>query len=272
MRVRSRRAGLNAVNTPMTNRSRYATPMPAATLHRLPHAVLDLPSRDWKAMKIERLLDLAHRPQPIRMLEIGTGSGGIAHYFATHPSLRCDVTAVDVVDNRLVHDGYAYLQVQDVELPFVGASFDVIITNHVIEHVGDAVAQARHLAEVHRVMKPDGVGYLAVPNRWMITEPHYRLKFLSWWPHRWRTPYLRLMRKGDYYDCEPLQLRQLERMLAAAGFNYRNLCIDAWRTLLEIERPQSFASNVLRFLPASALHAFQHLIPTLIYRLTRNSA
>lgn len=66
---------------------------------RKPHAVLDLPSRDWKAMKIERLLDLAHRPRPMRMLEIGTDSGGIAHYFGTHPTLRCDATAVGVCDN-----------------------------------------------------------------------------------------------------------------------------------------------------------------------------
>jgi len=30
---------------------------------RQPHAVLDLPSRRFKGLKIERLLDLANRPQ-----------------------------------------------------------------------------------------------------------------------------------------------------------------------------------------------------------------
>lgn len=155
-------------------------------------------------MKIERLLNLAQRAQPMRMLEVGTGSGGIAHYFATHPTLQCEVTATDVCDNRLVYEGYEYRQVLGVELPFDDASFDVALTNHVIEHVGDAAAQHRHLTEIRRVIKPSGVGYLAVPNRWMLTEPHYRLKFLSWWPHAWRTPYLRLMRKGTFYDCEPL--------------------------------------------------------------------
>lgn len=67
---------------------------------RQPHAVLDLPSRSWKAEKIARLLKLASRKQPIRLLEIGTGSGGIAHWFAHHPQLRCEVVAVDVCDNR----------------------------------------------------------------------------------------------------------------------------------------------------------------------------
>lgn len=246
--------------------------MSIAAVQRQPHAVLDLPSRNWKAEKIARLLDLAHRPQPMRMLEIGTGSGGISHWFATHPSLRCDVAAVDVVDNRRVRDGYAYRQVQGVELPFADASFDVVITNHVIEHVGDADAQHHHLAEIHRVMKPDGVGYLAVPNRWMLTEPHFRLKFLSWWPHAWRTPYLRLMRKGDHYDCEPLQMRQLERMLATAGFRYRNLCIEAWRETFGIERPQSFGTRLLRATPDILLVPLKRIIPTLVYCIERAHA
>jgi len=77
---------------------------------RQPHAVLDLPSRSWKAEKIARLLDLANLRQPMRLLEIGTGSGGIAHWFAHHPQLRCDVVAVDVCDNRKLHEGYAFQQ------------------------------------------------------------------------------------------------------------------------------------------------------------------
>ena len=236
---------------------------------RQPHAVLDLPSRSWKAEKIARLLELASRKHPIRLLEIGTGSGGIAHWFAHHPQLRCEVVAVDVCDNRQLHEGYAFQQVEGVDLPFEEASFDVVISNHVIEHVGDAQAQARHLSEIRRVMKPDGVGYLAVPNRWMLTEPHYRLKFLSWWPHGWRTPYLKLMGKGDFYDCEPLEMRQLERMLDAADFRHRNLCIDALRQTFEIERPHARVTLALRRIPDVLLKPLRSIIPTLIYRIER---
>lgn len=238
---------------------------------RQPHVALNVPSRNKKAMKIERLLDLSARPQPIRLLEVGTGSGGIAHYFATHPRLRCEVDAVDVVDNRQVTNGYRFQLVQGVELPFPDASFDVVITNHVIEHVGDAVAQARHLAEIHRVMKPDGVGYLAVPNRWMLVEPHFRLMFLSWWPHAWRTPYLRLMRKGEFYDCEPLQMRQLELMLEVAGLHFRNLCVEALRETFEIECSGAIAARLLRKLPDAVLSPFRSIIPTLIYRIAPSS-
>ena len=236
---------------------------------RQPHAVLDLPSRSWKAEKIARLLGLSTRKRLIRLLEIGTGSGGIAHWFARHPQLRCEVVAVDVCDSRQLHDGYAFRQVEGVRLPFADSSFDVVITNHVIEHVGDADAQLEHLREIHRVLEADGVGYLAVPNRWMLTEPHYRLKFLSWWPHRWRTPYLKLMGKGEFYDCEPLELRQLERMLDAADLRHRNLCIEGLRQTFEIERPQANATRWLRRLPDMLLRPLRSIIPTLIYRIER---
>ena len=239
---------------------------PDSPVERQPHAVLDLPSRRFKGLKIGRLLDLASRPKPIRMLEVGTGSGGLAHYFGTHPELHCDVDAVDVRDNRLVTEGFRYHQVLGTQLPFPNGSFDVVLTNHVIEHVGDANAQCSHLAEIHRVMKPGGVGYLAVPNRWMLVEPHYKLAFLSWLPHAWRTPYLRAMGKGDVYDCEPLQVVQLERLLTDAGFNHRSLCIDALRATFEIERPQTVTTSILRGIPDGLLRPLHRIIPTLIYR------
>ncbi|MEO7067477.1 MAG: class I SAM-dependent methyltransferase [Rhodanobacter sp.] len=238
---------------------------------RLPHAVLDLPSRRLKGLKIERLLGLAGRPQPIRMLEVGTGSGGIANYFGTHPQLRCEVDAVDVCDNRAITDGYRYQQVHDTQLPFADQSFDVVLTNHVIEHVGNERAQRAHLAELRRVLRPGGVGYLAVPNRWMLVEPHFKLAFLSWLPHAWRTPYLRATGKGEIYDCEPLQMRQLEGLLTDAGFLHRNLCIDALRATFDIERSQSAINHVLNKVPDAAFLPLRRIIPTLIYRFWRST-
>ena len=239
---------------------------------RQPHAVLDLPSRRHKALKIERLLGLQPRENPILLLEIGTGAGGIANYFGTHSTLPCKVSAVDVHDNRQVHDGYHYVPVQGVALPFADASLDVVISNHVIEHVGDDAAQQNHLREIRRVLKADGLAYLAVPNRWMLTEPHYRLPFLSWLPRSWRTPYLRWSGKGRLYDCEPLELGQLERMLAAAGFAYRNLCIEGWRETFAIERPGHWSHRLLQLVPDAMLRPLLPIIPTLIYRLQLQQA
>lgn len=236
---------------------------------RQPHAVLDLPSRNLKALKIERLLDLAPGTAPLRLLEVGTGSGGIAHWFGTHPSGRYSVDAVDVVDNRLVREGFRYHVVTDTRLPFADASFDIVLSNHVIEHVGGRPEQLAHLAELRRVLREDGVGYLAVPNRWMLVEPHYRLAFLSWLPRPLRSPYLRLAGKGRVYDCEPLRLPEIERMFAASGLAARNLCVAALREVLAIERPGSWLQRTFARIPDALLQPLRGAIPTLIYRFAR---
>jgi len=238
-------------------------------MERKPHISDDMRSRRLKALKIERLLDLKPGPQPLRMLEVGTGSGGIANYFGTHPSLACDVDAIDVHDNRVVLDGYRFRLVADTTLPFADAAFDVVISNHVMEHVGDENAQREHLAELRRVLAPGGVGYLAVPNRWMIVEPHYRVPFLSWLPRSWRSGYLRLFGKGSFYDVEPLQLRQLEKLLQDADLRFENLCLPALRATIELEDGRGALLSILKTIPDSILVPFRRLVPTLIYRFHR---
>ncbi|MBI5938600.1 MAG: methyltransferase domain-containing protein [Betaproteobacteria bacterium] len=237
--------------------------------HLQPHAVLDLPSRFGKALKIERLLGLSTRHQPLRLLEIGTGSGGIAHYFATHHSLNCDVTAVDVIDQRQIREGYRFVQVADTRLPFDEASFDVVLSNHVIEHVGEENDQRRHLSELRRVLKPGGIGYLAVPNRWMLIEPHYRLAFLSWLPKCWRTPYLRLMRRGTRYDCSPLTLSSVERLLRESGLQFEYMGTHALREILAIEGGKGALATLVATLPDWFLDRLAVINPTLVYRLER---
>lgn len=240
-------------------------PVPAPAL-RLPHAVLDLPSRRWKGEKILRLLRLAPRAAPWRVLEIGTGSGGIARYLGTHPSVRCMVTSVDVVDLREVHDGFEFRLVAGTALPFDDGEFDVVISNHVIEHVGTRAEQLAHLRECRRVLAPAGVGYLAVPNRWMLVEPHYRLAFLSWWPRRWRSTYLRLMRRGSFYDCEPLTLPELQALFADARLHSENITLAALRETIAIEAPRSLAVRLAGWLPDWIWQRLLRCMPTLICR------
>lgn len=237
---------------------------------RKPHAALDLDRRKLKGQKIERLLGLRAGSDLLRLLEVGAGSGGISHYFGTHASGRFEVEAVDVQDSRQVTEDYGFTLVEGVRLPFPDSSFDVVLSNHVIEHVGDDMAQAVHLAEIHRVMKPAAIGYLAVPSRWMLVEPHYRLALLSWWPESWRSRWLRLWGKGDFYDCRPMSCVDLERRLSVAGFRFEQLHAQALRATFEIERPDSFVWRYfLRFIPDSLVALGRHGFPTLIYRLRK---
>jgi len=233
---------------------------------RKPHFSDDLASRRLKAIKIERLLDLGNVGRPIRMLEVGTGSGGIANYFGTHPTIRADVDAVDVHDNRVAFEGYRFQQVSDTALPYADRAFDVVISNHVIEHVGERAAQMRHLAELKRVLATDGIGYLAVPNRWMLVEPHFRVAFLSWLPRSLRSPYLKLLGKGSFYDCEPLMQRELERMLDESALVGENIGFDALRATVELEKDSGFVAASLAKLSNATLAPLSGLVPTLIYR------
>lgn len=239
---------------------------------RQPHAVLDAASRQRKGLKIERLLNLSARGSTICFLEVGTGSGAIAHYFAHHPMLRCDVHAVDVVDQRLATDGYVFQLVEGTSLPFPDRYFDVVLSNHVIEHVGDSHQQARHLSELARVMKSDACGYLAVPNRWMLVEPHYHLPFLSWLPPSLRSPYLRLSGKGQFYDCEPLVPRRAEQLLASAGLQWRNVCLEALRLTMQLEGSAGVQARVASAMSDRWLTRLLPLFPTLCYTFRRAQA
>lgn len=235
---------------------------------RSPHAALAMEGRYRKGRKIERLSELAPDSSTRRLLEVGAGSGWISHYFAHDSSGKYDVDAVDVVDNRQSKDGYRFTLVAGTGLPFADGVFDVVISNHVIEHVGDDDEQARHLRELHRVLKSGGTGYLAVPNRWMLVEPHYRLAFLSWWPERWRSGWLRIWHKGDHYDCRPMTCADLETRLLQAEFGFKQLHGVALRATFEIESPTNPMWRLaLRHVPLRAWGWVRRIFPTLIYRL-----
>jgi SAM-dependent methyltransferase len=230
------------------------------------HATLDVVSRNFKAIKIARLIGADVDQSPRRMLEIGTGSGGIAHYFGSAGVMGWEVEAVDVKDVRSVSEGYRFTCVADVMLPFADSSFDVVVSNHVIEHVGNAQQQSQHLTELARVLRPDGIGYIAVPSRWMLVEPHYRLPFLSWLPQRIADAYVRLTGKGSYYDCCPLTTSELESKLDNAGFTFVQLHSQALRMTYELEQPDSAIYRWLfKPVPDVLYAALRHVFPTLIY-------
>jgi ubiquinone/menaquinone biosynthesis C-methylase UbiE len=237
---------------------------------RQSHAPTDVSSRVAKGRKIEQLLKLEQLKQPLRVLDIGTGSGGIAHYFGAHDLLCCVVDSVDVVDERKIFDSYRFVQLNGVELPFEDNSFDVVISNHVIEHVGAIESQLRHLRETMRVLRRDGIGYLAVPNRWMLIEPHYKLIFLSWLPSSLRSAYLRLMCKGAFYDCEPLTVGQLERLFHNVGAVYQHLHVESIRAFVNTESTSQFVRFLARQ-PDFLLTFFRRLTPTLIYKFEHSS-
>lgn len=237
---------------------------------RFPHAVLDEPSRVLKAKKIIDLLGEEQFGRALSILEIGCGSGVISSTLAKLGSADLEVTAVDVTDNRIVTDGYAFRRVEGTSLPFDDGAFDIVISNHVIEHVGNRADQLHHLEEISRVMKLTGCVYLAVPNKWRLIEPHYRLPLLSWIPAPLADSYVRATSRGSHYDCVPLSMSQAQVLFAEAGFRFNELTVEAVRSTLRIEFPRSSLAQALAAkIPAFLIAFTKPFVSTLIFRLER---
>jgi 2-polyprenyl-3-methyl-5-hydroxy-6-metoxy-1,4-benzoquinol methylase len=237
---------------------------------RLPHAVLDEPSRILKTKKIIALLGELRFAKARRVLEIGCGSGVISSTLAKMGDPGLKVTGIDVTDSRIVTEGYEFINVDGTSLPFESDSFDIVISNHVIEHVGGHSDQMHHVHEILRVMKSSGITYLAVPNKWRLIEPHYRLPLLSWIPIPLADLYLRSTNRGSHYDCVPLSRSQARSIFRDAGFRFQEMTIEAVRLTLSIEFPQSPMARMLaKSLPSSVIALAKPFISTLIFRLEK---
>lgn len=103
-----------------------------------------------------------------RTLEIGSGRGRMLRELR---QLGCDVRGVEIGEAMLaeakrLHGELPIEKVAGTELPFPEASFDVVFSLDVFEHIPDTDA---HLREVRRVLKPGGQYLLQTPNKWTNT-------------------------------------------------------------------------------------------------------
>lgn len=235
---------------------------------RRAHVIADRDSRLLKSAKIIKLIGEQRFGAADNLLEVGCGSGVISSALAVAGQGQLDVCAVDVADNRIEKDGYDFQQIDGTTLPYPDKSFDLVVTNHVIEHVGDRTAQLHHLQEITRVLKPDGLIYLAVPNRWRVFEPHYRLPLLSWLPQWSSDAYVRLSRRGTHYDCRPLGPRDAIALFREANMQIQDATLDALRATLSIEHhSQPLARLINKLLPNWMLSISMPIIPTFVFLL-----
>jgi SAM-dependent methyltransferase len=81
------------------------------------------------------------------------------------------LTAIRVDLERTHGVGPNFAQADAARLPFPDRCFDLIVSNHSLEHIGDL---NNALAEIGRVVKPQGALYVSVPDSTTITDRFYR--------------------------------------------------------------------------------------------------
>ena len=108
---------------------------------------------------------LGNLPAGARVLDLGAGPGSF-------PAIRPDLSIVrlDLERPHRLGEG-AYVLADAAYMPFAARSFDLVISNHSLEHF-DALEAT--VAEVGRVLKPDGVLYVSVPDASTLTDRIYR--------------------------------------------------------------------------------------------------
>jgi SAM-dependent methyltransferase len=202
---------------------RFRAPNPVDKLDRLP-----------KALMIDAIVE-AHLGRPVTgmdLLDIGCGNGGISRYFAGRENR---VASVDVQDRRKGRaEPFLFKLVDSPILPFDNGSFDIVLSHHVIEHLPD---QSLHLQEIHRVLRPGGVCYMATPNR---TSP---------------------IMKGHIENDMVLRYLQMRPLFERHGFSVREYSTDV------VTEPDRFHYPIRagRIIPRFVANCLRPLFPSHIF-------
>jgi 2-polyprenyl-3-methyl-5-hydroxy-6-metoxy-1,4-benzoquinol methylase len=230
--------------------------------------MLDEASRQAKAAKIAAVIQhFLGRDSltGLSVLDVGCSGGIIANQLR-----RCGafVTGVDIDvpglgrAQRRYGGQVSFVCGDSQRLPFAAASVDVIICNHIYEHV---VRPQALFDELRRVVRQEGLLYLGLGNRLGVIEPHYRLPFLSWLPRPLAHRYVRAFKRASHYH---------EAFSTWTGLRRLANGLHVWDyTFAVLTDPVTFAAGDVvpswaTRLPHGALRALRPIVPTYIWVAT----
>ena len=168
------------------------------------------PSFVWRAgqdRRLKMILDAAGERVNGRVFVDGCGVG---MYLGRLSKTAAQAVGLDIELERTLEAQQLAKQVvcgAGEKLPFAADTFDLILSNEVLEHVQD---DAQAVREILRTLRPGGRLVLFVPNRGYPYETHgiywqgrYRfgnIPLINYLPRRWRdrlAPHVRVYSRGD---------------------------------------------------------------------------
>ena len=230
----------------------------------------DTAGRTQKFKKLLSVLqDFRPEMESLNCLDIGCSSGIITSLLGGHfrmaIGIEIDQEAIQYAQRHSSSTRTKFLTADSMALPFHDNSVDVVVCNHVYEHVPDA---DRMMGEIYRVLKEEGFCYFSAGNKYMIMEGHYGLPFLSWIPKPLAHLYLKITRKGNSYYEEHRSLRGLMQLVKKFRIHDYTLAV--------VRNPEKFfAADILntqtllyKWIRRVAPHVYPW-IPTYIWVLTK---
>jgi SAM-dependent methyltransferase len=154
----------------------------------LREADIDIPIRDETVWYLEQYAGENRVPRgEITVLDMGCGRGAFVgnlrkqgwRAFGVEVDPRF-IQAGAVVETLFKEQSPILTVLQaDGRAPFPDGFFDVILSNQVLEHIGDLDTA---IAEMRRLLKPGGMMLHYFPAKFRLVEPHYRLPLVHWLP------------------------------------------------------------------------------------------
>ncbi len=230
---------------------------------RKSYASFEYDKRIEKAKKIKGILTKFKQIQKCSILDIGCGSGIITTYLGKKAK---KMYGVDVRDERVSKKSFKFQIVKNETLPFKKNSFDIVISNFVIEHIENP---KKHLKEVYRVLKKGGICYLSAPNKWFPKEPHYNLFFLSYLPQKLSNLYLKILKKGEKFDISPKSHKEYHNLIKSSGFKPIELTFEIIKHPEENFQKKTILLIIIKILPSALIKKLNNLIPSYIFILEK---
>ena len=192
-----------------------------------------------------------------KCLDIGCSTGEITEFLSEYfgSVIGFDINKDAIVKNKK-YKSQPYVLASSSAVPFRDSEFDVIICAQVYEHVE---SQELLVEEIKRLLKKDGVCFFSGPNKYALMEEHYLLPLLSWFPKKISGIYMKLFKKGNYYEPNPLSYKSLKHLLIR--FCITDYTIQLIRNPNKFSMPKSRISIFLKKMPNWLLHFFLTFTP-----------